>query len=77
MLRIDTKATGKKIYDKIMESDYSPQTIAIQLNVSTSTPYYWFEGKVFPKLATLVNLAHILDCTVDDLLVTETDESNE
>ena len=77
MLKIDMEKTGKNIYDKIKESGHSPQTIAIQLNLSTSAPYYWFEGKVLPKLDTMVNLAHLIGVKVDDLIVMEEDDENE
>lgn len=34
-----------------------------------STVYHWLQGHVAPRLDTLVVLADVFECTVDDLIV--------
>ena len=60
--------------------DWKKKNIAIYelqryLGVNTPTSIYlWIRGEYIPNAATLVKLAYIFGCTVDDILVTEVEE---
>lgn len=71
MINIDFAKTGKHILNKCKDAGYSPKDISLLLNTTLSAPYYWFEGKSLPKLETLLNLAKLLNCSIDELLVIE------
>lgn len=47
--------------------------IAKKLGVDQSSVHLWESGKTKPRVDTLIKLAELLKCTVNDLL----DESNE
>lgn len=42
--------------------------IAKKLNIAQSAVAAWETGKAFPKAETLIALADVLDCSVDELL---------
>lgn len=44
------------------------EMLAVQVDVERSTVAMWESGVSKPRADTLVQLAKVLDCTVDDLL---------
>ena len=74
MYQVDFKATGLNIKQKCEQSNYTPKDLSQLLNTSLTTPYLWFDGKMMPKLNTLVSLSKLLGCTVDDILIIEEEE---
>ena len=74
MLKIDMVETGKLIRKKCDDANITPQELCRHLNLSTTTPYYWFEGKSLPRLETYLNLADWLNCDIKDLYVVESDD---
>ena len=71
MWKVNMRATGLEIKQRCIRAGYEPKVLAERLDVALTTPYMWFNGEVMPKLNTLVSLAKLLNCTVDELLVTE------
>ena len=74
---IDTKATGEHIRNLCDAMKYSPEDISRMLNLDLSTIYYWFQGKTLPRWDIAVTLADILNCKIDDLIITVSDEETD
>lgn len=73
-MMIDLKKTGKKIRARIKEKGLDAHKIADQLCVKPITVYKWMEGFNIPNIDSLLSLAHLLDCKIDDLLEGRDDE---
>jgi len=70
MPTIDLRLTGMNIKNIMHRAGF--KTTDIQRAFGFSTPqaiYKWFRGDALPTVDNLVILAHLFDCTVDDLLV--------
>ena len=81
-ITIDAKATGEQIRKLCEDAGYTPEDISRLLNLDTSTPYYWFQGKSFPRWETAFNLAELLSVKgakvgIEDLFVFERDDEEE
>ena len=50
------------------KKDITQESLADKLGVERSTVAKWESGVSKPRADTLVQLAKVLDCTVDDLL---------
>lgn len=71
MLVVDMDATGKRIKEKIKGSRMKVGYIRKQLGVSSSNTFYrWFHGYGLPDTERLFQLADLLGCAPDDLIVT-------
>ena len=69
---IDVEATGNNIYDLIQMNKLSVKSLQEILGLSTRQAIYkWIWGKCLPSLDNLVILAHVFDCTIDDIIVLE------
>ncbi len=66
---LDIENTGRNIKDICREQGVSVDDIAFMLGVSTQTIYSWFSAKKMPTVDHLIELADVLDVTVDELLV--------
>lgn len=77
MIRVDMQATGENIKARCVKEGVTPEYISRYLNLDLSTPYYWFQGKVLPKIPIAFNLAEMLNCSLEDLFVVEDDEEGE
>jgi len=63
--------TGKKIRQCIDESGFTMKQVSEKLNLHIMSVYKWTYGAGLPTIDNLVNLADILDVTIDDLIITE------
>ena len=69
---IDTDATCQKIKERINASGLSKKEIQKALNLdSVQAVYKWINpnSKNIPSIDNLIQLAHLLDCQVEDLVV--------
>ena len=75
MKEIDMTATGQNLKAMCETKGHDARSLSILLNVTLSAPYYWFQGKVLPRVDTFVRLCNLLHCTFEDILVlTDVDE---
>ncbi len=65
---LDIENTGRNIKNICREQGVSVDDIAFMLGVSTQTIYSWFSAKKMPTVDHLIELADVLDVTVDELL---------
>lgn len=65
---LDIENTGRNIKNICREQRVSVDDIAFMLGVSTQTIYSWFSAKKMPTVDHLIELADVLDVTVDELL---------
>lgn len=77
MRTIDMIATGKNIENRCAQAGYDAKSLSILLNVTLASPYYWFSGHSLPRLDTLVSLCGVLECKLDDLIISQEDSDNE
>ena len=70
MLRVDVKSSCEKIKNKCDELKFSAKQLQEALNVEVTAPYVWLTGRGLPKLETLMNLCSLLQCSVEELIVT-------
>ena len=68
-ITLDIENTGRNIKDICREQGVSVDDIACMLGVSAQTIYSWFSGTKMPTVDHLIELADVLDVTVDELLV--------
>lgn len=69
---IDTEATCKNIKEKMEEKGLTPREIQRELKLdSIQAVYKWLNPryKAIPSIDNFVQLSHILDCKLDDLIV--------
>ncbi len=65
---IDRKATGFRIKELMDEKGVSSRDIATWLHINTTTVYKWRNGAM-PETDSLINVAHFLGTTIDELIV--------
>lgn len=53
---------------KRIGKDLTQEEVANLIGISNRTVSMWETGSAFPRLKTLIKLAAVLDCRVDDLL---------
>ncbi len=73
MKTVDIKKTSRNILSKCAEKGYTVKMIQEELRLdSTQAIYRWFstESKSLPTLNHLVMLSVLLDCKIDDLIIT-------
>ncbi|MPM30227.1 hypothetical protein SDC9_76775 [bioreactor metagenome] len=51
-----------------LKAGYTQVAVAKRLNVHPSAVCGWESGRFFPKTSTLVQLAELYNCSVDELL---------
>lgn len=69
---IDTEATCQKIKERIDASGLSKKEVQKALNLdSVQAVYKWINpnSKNIPSIDNLIQLAYLLDCQVEDLVV--------
>lgn len=67
---IDKVKTGEKIKEYIVKSMYTYEDLADALCLtSPRVMYEWIKGKKLPSLESLINLAKILGCSMEDLIM--------
>ncbi len=71
-IKLNRKETGLKIYRAIEQSKLTNEEIAEELGLqSPRVIYEWINGNKLPSLIRLVNLAHLLEVQMEDLLAIE------
>ena len=70
-VKINERATGLAIKQKCNEYGVTPKMLSEALDISVTAPYLWFSGKAMPKTEHLLVLSRMLDCSIEDLLVTD------
>lgn len=68
---VDLKATGKRIKQLREQHNMSVRDLQIQLGFeSPQAIYKWRWGESLPSIDNLIILAHIFNCTINDIIVT-------
>lgn len=70
---IDLEATSINIKELMASKGYNPREIQMELELeSVQTVYKWINQKYksLPSLDNMIMLAHLFDCSVEDILVT-------
>ncbi|HPT89417.1 MAG: helix-turn-helix transcriptional regulator [Acholeplasmataceae bacterium] len=68
---VDLKATGKRIKQLREQHNMSVRDLQIQLGFeSPQAIYKWQWGESLPSIDNLIILAHIFNCTINDIIVT-------
>lgn len=67
-MHLDPKAIGATIRARRREASLTQAELAERLNVSAQSVSHWERGESLPDIATLPDLACILNCPVDALL---------
>lgn len=72
---INKQATGENIKRLMKKAKMGTFELQNHLNLtSASTIYLWCRGEYIPNAESLVKLAYLFGCTIDDILVTEVSE---
>lgn len=70
--QINPQATGNNIRRLMNSHGMSVKDVQFALGFATPQAVYkWFRGDSLPSVDNLVALAHMLDCTVDRILIVE------
>lgn len=67
MLNIRKIREGKKI---------SQKSLAALIGVTQAAVSQWESGKTMPTAQNIIDLARILDCTTDDILITDKEDKH-
>lgn len=67
-MQLDPKAIGATIRARRHDASLTQAELAERLNVSAQSVSHWERGETLPDIATLPDLACILNCPVDMLL---------
>lgn len=59
---------GKRLKDARIESGYTQEQVAEQLDVSRQTISSWENGRTFPDIVSVVSLSDIYDVSLDVLI---------
>ena len=62
------KTFGDNLKSLLDEWGYTQQELADMIGVSKATISYYIQGKRMPSLKALINIGHVLNCDVDDLI---------
>ena len=70
--KLNKQKTGDKIYQAIERSGMTYEQVAEELGLlSPRVIYEWVNGNKMPTLIRIVNLAYLLQVSIEDLLVIE------
>lgn len=71
---VDKKETGRHIRKLLKKKGMTASDLQVRLYMPSGTSVYaWLNGKYLPGIDNLLNIADILDCKVEDLLVIKED----
>lgn len=59
---------GDNLRDLMAGSGMTQKDLARELDISESAVSQYVNGRQFPGVKTLVNMAYVLECSMDDLL---------
>ena len=75
--RISKKRTGARIRSLLVEKDLSVAEIQNKMGLdSPQAVYKWLNGTNLPTVDNLHKLSHILGVPIEEILITEEQESN-
>ena len=66
-----TKETAQNIRELLKKKGMKFKATGGKIGVSENAVYAWWNRGRLPRIDTLVNLAELLGCTIDDLLITK------
>lgn len=67
---INVEATCSNLKRLCNQKNVTPKQIAETMGFTTVTAVYkWFSGKNIPSIDSLVVISHMLDCTLEEILV--------
>ena len=66
---------GKRLKDARIESGYTQEQVAEQLDVSRQTISSWENGRTFPDVGSVVSLSDIYDVSLDEKMLEHLEES--
>ena len=67
--KIDCVQTGKNLTELMALHDVDVKQLANTLGVSNQAVYKWLNGKALPSLDNLFQIGHILNVSMDDIVV--------
>lgn len=62
------KIFGDNLRDMLIENDMSQNEFARAIGVNQSTVNKYIKGQIMPSTKVLVNICHVLDADLDDIL---------
>ncbi len=68
---LDRDSTCQHIKRISDENGVTIELLSEEMNVSKQTVYSWFSGKKMPSIDHLIELADILNVSIDELIVTK------
>lgn len=69
---VNVKKTGPHIKEMFKERGLKVREVSEYLSLTSPTGIYtWFSGSRMPSIDHLVMLADMMDCKVDDIIITE------
>ncbi len=68
---LDRDSTCHRIKRLSDENGATIELLSEEMNVSKQTVYSWFSGKKMPSIDHLIELADILNVSIDELIVTK------
>ncbi len=69
---LDRDRTCERIRSMCAKREITVDLIVKEMNVSRQTVYSWFSGRKLPTIDHLVEIASLLNITIDDLIVRKT-----
>ena len=70
--KIDKKRTGETLKSLMKKRKYNAFTLSRDLGLgSTTNVYKWTQGAILPNADSLVKLAYLLKCDINDIIVLE------
>ena len=69
--KLNKKSMAKNAYRMIIESKYSIESVALSLDISERTIYYWQEGKRSPSIEQVYGLAQLFNVSMESTLMRE------
>ena len=67
--KIDCVQTGKNLTELMYSHDVNVKQLANTLGVSNQAVYKWLNGKALPSLDNLFQISHILNVSMDDIVI--------
>ena len=67
--KIDCVQTGKKLTELMASQAVDVKQLANTLGVSNQAVYKWLNGKALPSLDNLFQISHILNVSMDDIVI--------
>lgn len=66
--KLNKRSMAKNAYRMIIESDKSIEAVALSLEISERTIYYWQEGKRSPSIQQVYGLSQLFNVSMESIL---------